>query len=57
MRIETAIASGMEWFTAMNSMSKGPSFPVLPGHHHLELYAMRCSRSFGARKASVSREP
>ncbi len=29
-RIATARASGMEWFTAMNSSSNGPSFSVCP---------------------------
>ncbi len=56
-RMTSAIASGIEWFTARNSTSKGPSdwrsrSPtwIVPGE-------MRCSRIFDSTKARVSCEP
>ena len=50
----TAKASGMEWFTATNSQSKGPKLCCWPSATTVVTGLMRCSFSFASRKASVS---
>ncbi len=55
--IATASASGMEWLTATNSRSKGPSFSVCPSFTASVYGWMRCSLSFASMRASVSVEP
>ena len=56
-RIATASASGMEWFTATNSRSNGPTFSCWPSFTVRVKALMRCSFSFASTRASVSPEP
>ena len=57
-RIATARASGMEWLTAMNSSSNGPSVRRSPSLTTWWTVSLsRCSRSLGSSRASVSWEP
>ena len=55
--ITTASASGMLWFTAMNSKLKGFTCCESPSRTILEFPKMRCSFSFASKKARVSWEP
>ena len=56
-RITTASASGIEWFTATNSRSKPPMFSLSPSATTSWFDEMRCSLSFASTKARVSAEP
>jgi hypothetical protein len=56
-RIATASESGMEWFTAKNSHSNGPSRSVRPASTVSVYGSMRCSRSLASTSASVKRDP
>jgi len=47
----------MEWFTATNSSSNGPTFAVSPSATTTVVALMRCSRSLDSSSARVSREP
>ena len=54
-RIATARASGMEWLTAMNSSSNGPSVSRSPSLTTWWTVSLsRCSRSLGSSSARVS---
>ena len=53
----TASASGIEWFTAMNSRSNGPIFSCCPSLTVSVYGVMRCSLSFASTSASVRLEP
>ena len=53
----TASASGMEWLTAMNSRSNGPTFISSPSATWRSTGVMRCSLSLALMKASVSFDP
>ena len=53
-RITTPSASGIEWLTATNSSSKGPSASRLPSRTPSVNGVMRCSFSFASTSASVS---
>ena len=58
-RVRTASASesGIEWLTAKNSQSNGPSRSRCPASTVSEYGSMRCSRSFASTSARVKREP
>ena len=57
-RMATARASGIEWFTATNSRSKGPKLIVSPSLTISWTTSFtRCSRSLGPTSASVSWDP
>ena len=53
----TASASGIEWFTATNSQSNGPSCSRCPSFTSSVYGLIRCSCSLASTIASVSREP
>ncbi len=56
-RMATARASGMEWLTAMNWQSKGPTRSRWSSATSSVYGRMRCSWSFASISASVSFEP
>ena len=56
-RIATASPSGIEWLTATNSQSNGPSRRRTPSFTSTVTGVMRCSVSLASRRASVRREP
>ena len=56
-RTATASASGIEWLTATNSHSNGPSRSVRPSLTASVSGVIRCSRSFASTSARVSWEP
>ena len=47
----------MEWLTAMNSQSNGPSFCRFPSWTSMVLGVIRCYLSLALMKARVSFEP
>ena len=53
----TASASGIEWLTATNSQSNGPSCSRCPSRTVSEYGVIRCSLSFASTSARVSCEP
>ena len=53
----TAIASGIEWLTAMNSHPNGPSCSVCPSRTASVIGVIRCSLSLASTSARVSWEP
>ncbi len=55
--IATAIASGIEWFTAKNSRSKGPNVCVVPSFTSIASGVRRCSVSLDFIRARVSLDP
>ncbi len=55
--IATASASGIEWFTAKNSMSNGPNDCRAPAPTSTVCGVIRCSASFPWIRPSVSLEP
>ena len=57
MRIATASASGMEWLTAKNSHSNGPSRSRRPSRTVSVYGSIRRSASFASTSASVNCEP
>ena len=56
-RIATASASGIEWLTATNSRSNGPTLSRWPLSTFLVSGRILCSTSFASMSASVSVEP
>ena len=57
MRIATASASGIEWFTAKYSQSHGPCRSRAPSATSSRCGVSRCSLHFSATSASVNRDP
>ncbi len=56
-RMTTASASGMEWFTATNSRANGPTCSCWPSLTVSVYGLIRCSLSFASTSASVRPEP
>ena len=56
-RTKTASASGIEWLTEMNSISKGPTRSESPSATTKALGLIRCSASLASTKEIVSRLP
>ena len=53
----TARASGIEWFTEMNSQWNGPATWSSPAATSTRIGSIRCSRSLAPTSARVNREP
>ncbi len=56
-RMPTASASGMEWLTAKNCRSNGPTVRRSPSATTSSFGLIRCSRHFAAISASENRAP